>query len=545
MSVTELPAWQALVEHRQAMNDVHMRELFAADPNRFERFSLTLGDLLFDYSKNRMTAETMTLLLQLADARRLPHAIEAMFSGRKINVSENRAVLHVALRNHGNRPIVVDGEDVMPRVNAVLGKMRTFTEQVRSGAWRGYSDKPMTDVVSVGIGGSHLGPRMVTYALQPYADERLRVHYVSNVDPTDITETLRQLNPETTLFLVASKSFATQETMLNAQTARRWLVQHANDEGAVARHFVALSTNAEAVRAFGIDENNMFEFWDWVGGRFSLWSAIGLSIALYIGMDNFEAFLAGAHAADEHFRTAPLSENIPVIMGLLGVWYVNFWGADTYAVLPYDHYLRYLNDYMQQIDTESNGKRVTLTGEAVNYDTGPIVWGRPGTDGQHAFYQLLHQGTRLVPADFLVAAQSHNPADKQHEVLLSHCFAQTKALMAGRTQEETRAELAASGLSGSALEQLVAARTFPGNQPTNTFLYKQLTPATLGTLCALYEHKIYVQGALWGINSFDQMGVELGKELANAILPVLTMGGRLTDDDSSTNGLLAAYERWR
>lgn len=524
-----------------------MRELFSSDPERFRRFSLTLGDLLFDYSKNMITEETVDLLVQLAEQAQLPSAIEAMFTGEKINTTEKRAALHIALRNEKGRSLVVDGEDVTILVHSVLDKMRRFCQDVRSGAWKGYTGKAMTDVVNIGIGGSDLGPRMVAYALQPYADERLRVHFVSNVDPSDITDVFARLDPETTLFLIASKSFTTQETILNAQRAREWLVNRAGDERAVRHHFVAISTNTEAVRQFGIDENNMFQFWDWVGGRFSLWSAIGLPVALYIGMDHFEALLKGARIVDEHFRTTPLKENIPVIMGLLGLWYVNFWEAHTYAVLPYDHHLKYFNDYLQQLDTESNGKCFTKLGEPVSYDTGPIVWGRPGTDGQHAFYQLLHQGTRLVPADFLIAARNHNPLADQHEVLLSHCFAQTKALMEGRTTDETRAELSATGLHAERLEQLAIAKTFPGNKPTNTFLYKQLTPETLGMLCALYEHKIFVQGVIWNVNSFDQMGVELGKQLAGQILPFVKSDGeeKLQDGDSSTNGLLAAYRRWK
>lgn len=545
MSIANSPAWRALSRHQSTLQDVHLRDLFAADAERFERFSTTWGEVLFDYSKNKMTDETLSLLLQLAATAGLPAAIEAMFSGEKINTSENRPVLHVALRNRANSPIIVDGEDVMPGVNAVLVKMRAFSEQVRSGQWRGYTDAAFTDVVNIGIGGSHLGPLMATRALQPYADGRLRVHFVSNVDPTDMQQTLQHLDPERTLFLVASKSFTTEETMLNADRARRWLVEHAQDDTAVARHFVAISTNAEAVKQFGIDEDNMFEFWDWVGGRYSLWSAIGLSIALYVGMDHFEALLDGAHAADAHFRTAPLRDNIPVLMGLLGVWYVNFWNASTHAVLPYDERLLHFNDYLRQLDTESNGKRVTLSGQAVDYDTGPIVWGAPGTDGQHAFYQLLHQGTRLVPSDFLAAVQSNTDDEKQHDVLLAHFFAQTKALMEGRTAEEARSEPMPHGLSQREQEALIAAKTLPGNQPTNTFLYPRLTPRMLGKLCALYEHKTFVQGVIWGINSFDQMGVELGKQLAATILPALASGCRLGGDDSSTNGLLAAYERWR
>lgn len=577
--LTRLSSWSALLQHKQQMDSVHMRDMFAADPRRFERYSLQLGDLLFDYSKNRMTDETMRLLVALAQEAGVPAAIEAMFAGKIINPTEKRAAFHVALRNMSERPMTVSDRDVMPDVRAVLEKMKRFSEDVRSGAWLGYTGQPITDVVNIGIGGSDLGPRMVTRALSPYRHERLRVHFVSNVDPTDMAETLRPLNPETTLFLVASKSFSTQETMLNAHAARRWLLAAAGDEAAVARHFVAISTNTEAVKRFGIDEANMFEFWDWVGGRYSLWSAIGLPIALAIGFDRFMELLQGAHTVDEHFRTTPLERNIPVIMALLGVWYNNFWGADSHAVLAYDTYLTYFADYLQQADMESNGKRVTKDGAVVDYDTGPVLWGRPGTDGQHAFYQLLHQGTRLVPCDFLVAAQSHNSdgagatddvsdgpsADvDRHVVLVANCLAQTEALMRGRTAEETRAELQAAGVDGDELELLTAAKSFPGNKPTNTFLYKKLDPHTLGMLIALYEHKIYVQGVIWDVNSFDQMGVELGKELADALLPELLADGGLhradaaagtapesavadreSNHDASTLGLIEVYRRMR
>ncbi|MFO7264563.1 MAG: glucose-6-phosphate isomerase [Bacillota bacterium] len=544
MAVTELPAWRALQAHKREMEKRRMRDLFAADPHRFERYSLQLGDLLFDYSKNLITDETMALLFQLAREAGVPQAIEAMFSGAKLNTTEKRAVLHVALRNRSNRPIYVDGQDVMPAVNAVLEKMRRFVNEVRSGQRRGFTGKPFTDVVGICIGGSHLGPRMLCRSLEPYADGKLRVHFVTNVDPTNITRTLRQVPAETTLFVVASKSFTTQETMVNAQTARRWLVEQLGDEAAVAHHFVAVSTNAKAVRAFGIGEENMFEFWEWVGGRFSMWSAIGLPAALYLGMERFEEVLAGAHAADEHFRTAPLERNIPVIMGLLGVWYINFWDADTHAILPYDDYLAPFCDYMQQIDTESNGKSVTKDGQPVRWNTGPIVWGYPGTDAQHSFFQLLHQGPRLVPCDFFVAAQPPHPVGNHHDVLVAHCFAQSKALMEGKTEEEARAELLAAGVDPADVDLLAKAKTFPGNRPSNTFLYKRLTPHTLGMLCALYEHKVFVQGTIWNINSFDQMGVELGKQLAGTILPKLTEGP-IDTGDSSTDGLIAAYRRWR
>ncbi|MCB8945609.1 MAG: glucose-6-phosphate isomerase [Ardenticatenaceae bacterium] len=545
-NLTDLPAWQALVEHQKEMAaaQVHMRQLFAADAERFARFSLQFEDILFDYSKNRITAVTLTHLLDLAKQAGLKQMIEAMFTGEKINVTEDRAVLHIALRNRSNRPILVDGTDVMPEVNAVLDKMRAFSEAVRSGQWRGYTGEMITDVVNIGIGGSDLGPKMVTAALQPYAHPRLRSHFVSNVDGTDMAETLKKCNPATTLFLVASKTFTTQETMTNAHTARAWLVA-AGGETAVAQHFVALSTNSEGVAKFGIDTANMFEFWDWVGGRYSLWSAIGLSIALAIGMDNFEALLTGAHKVDEHFRSTPFAQNIPVIMGLLGIWYNNFWEAQSLAILPYDQYLEHFASYFQQGDMESNGKRVTRTGEVVDVETGPIIWGQPGTNGQHAFYQLIHQGTKLIPCDFLAPAQSQNPIGQHHPILLSNYFAQTEALMKGKTADEARAELVKQGYEGEQLELLVAAKVFVGNKPTNSFLFQKLTPETLGKLIALYEHKIFTQGVIWQINSFDQMGVELGKQLAKNILPELQDDEPVTSHDSSTNGLINAYKRMR
>ena len=548
-ALTELPAWRDLAAHRRAIDGHHMRELFAADPGRFDRFSLRLGQILFDYSKNRITGETMELLFALARQRGLTSAIEAMFGGARINNTEDRAVLHVALRNRSGRSIAVDGADVMPQVSRVLGRMRSFSERVRSGAWRGYSGEAITDVVNIGIGGSDLGPRMVVGALTPYAASHLRVHFVSNVDGTDIAETLNGLAPATTLFLVASKTFTTQETMTNAASARAWLLRAAPDERAIARHFAALSTNAEAVAAFGIDTDNMFEFWDWVGGRYSLWSAIGLPIAIAVGMDRFEELLAGAHEADEHFRSAPPERNVPVIMALLGIWYRNFFGAQTHAILPYDQYLRHFADYLQQGDMESNGKSVDKAGEAVDYATGPVIWGQPGTNGQHAFYQLIHQGTGLVPCDFLAPARSHNPLGAHHDILIANFLAQTEALMRGRTTTEARAELAAAGVAGGKLGLLAAAKTFAGNKPTNTFLFRQLTPATLGALVALYEHKIFAQGVIWNVNSFDQMGVELGKQLASAILPELSGGtpdaDRDSAHDSSTSGLIRHYVQLR
>jgi glucose-6-phosphate isomerase len=483
-------------------------------------------------------------LCDLAREANVTGKIEAMFTGEKYNNTEQRAVLHIALRNRSNRPIYVDGVDVMPEVNRVLAHMRAFSEEVRSGRWTGYTGKPITDVVNIGIGGSDLGPKMVCEALKPYGKPGLRVHFVSNVDSTDIVEALKLVNPETVLFLVASKTFTTQETMTNAQTARDWFLEAARDEAAIARHFVAMSTNTSAVAKFGIDPENMFEFWDWVGGRYSLWSAIGLSIALYLGMDQFEALLAGAHAIDEHFRTAPFEKNIPVIMGLLGIWYNNFFDAQSHAILPYDQYLVHFPAYFQQGDMESNGKGVTRDGRRIqDYSTGPIIWGQPGTNGQHAFYQLIHQGAKLIPCDFLAAAQSHNPRGDHHLILLSNYLAQTEALMKGKTPEEVRLELAAQGMTEAEIAALTPHKTFPGNRPTNSFLYPKLTPATLGSLIALYEHKIFTQGAIWDVNSFDQWGVELGKQLAKVILPELKSAAPVSNHDASTNGLINTIKR--
>ncbi len=544
-ALTQSSAWLALAAHRQAMADVQMRALFAEDPQRFARFSIQLQTILFDYSKNRITEKSMALLLALAAEAELPRWIEAMFTGAKINNTEDRAVLHVALRNRSNRSIVVDGEDVMPAINGVLAKMRAFSERVRNGEWTGYSGKAITDVVNVGIGGSDLGPKMVTLALQPYTRADLRSHFVSNVDGTDMAATLRQLNPETTLFLIASKTFTTQETMTNAHSARRWFLENGGNDAAIAKHFVALSTNEAAVTDFGIDPANMFEFWDWVGGRYSLWSAIGLSIALAVGMDAFEELLAGAHAADEHFRRAPLAENIPVIMALLGIWYNNFWDAQSHAILPYDEYLARFPAYFQQGDMESNGKAVTKAGEPVTYSTGPIIWGEPGTNGQHAFYQLIHQGTKLIPCDFIAPIRSHNPVGDHHKILLANFFAQTEALMQGKSAAEVQAALQADGTDASALATLVPAKTFTGNRPSNSFLLEQITPHSLGMLIALYEHKIFTQGVIWRINSFDQMGVELGKQLAKAIEPELADEATVQSHDSSTNGLINHYKAHR
>ena len=542
-TLTQSPEWKALQSHHTAVSQQHMRELFRADPKRFDRFSLRFEDVLLDYSKNRVTGETMDLLRKLAMAADLPRWTEKMFAGEKINITEDRAVLHVALRNRSNTPILVDGKDVMPAVNAVFKHMREFSEAVRGGQWTGYTGKSITDVVNIGIGGSDLGPVMVTEALKPYGSANLRVHFVSNVDGTHIAEAVKLLNPETTLFIIASKTFTTQETLTNAHSARDWFLKTAKDEKAVAKHFVALSTNAKEVARFGIDTRNMFEFWDWVGGRYSLWSAIGLSIALHIGMDHFEQMLDGAHAMDGHFRTAPFEQNLPVTLALIGLWYNNFFGAQTEAILPYDQYMHRFAAYFQQGDMESNGKSITREGAHVDYQTGPVLWGEPGTNGQHAFYQLIHQGTKLIPCDFLVPIESQNPLGEHHRILLSNFFAQTEALMKGKTEAEVRAELQASGLSGAALEKLVPHKVFEGNRPTNSIMFQKLTPRTLGSLIALYEHKIFTQGIIWRINSFDQWGVELGKQLAKAILPELEKPGAVTTHDSSTNGLIDHYKQ--
>jgi glucose-6-phosphate isomerase len=545
LSLTATKAWQALAHHRAEWEQIHMRDLFAQDPQRFERFSRRLDDLLFDFSKNRITQNTLDLLLELAEQCGVAKRRDAMFRGEKINTTEERAVLHVALRNRANTPILVDGEDVMPDVNRVLAQMRRFSEAVRNGDWRGYTGARITDVVNIGIGGSDLGPKMVCKALTPYGRDDLRVHFVSNVDGTDIAETLKGLQPHSTLFLIASKTFTTQETMTNAQSARAWFLAQAQDEKEIAKHFAALSTNRAGVTEFGIDPENMFEFWDWVGGRYSLWSAIGLSIALYVGMDRFEELLEGAHMVDQHFQSAPLAQNIPVIMGLLGIWYNNFFGTETHAILPYDQYLLHFADYFQQGDMESNGKRVTHSGAAVEYSTGPVIWGQPGTNGQHAFYQLIHQGTKLVPCDFIAPAQSQNPLGDHHAILLSNFFAQTEALMQGKSMEEVRAELAEQGITGDAQERLAAAKTFPGNRPTNSLIFRKLTPKTLGMLIALYEHKIFTQGVIWDINSYDQMGVELGKVLAKVILRELEGDAPVSSHDASTNGLINYFKMLR
>ena len=544
MTLTDLKAWKDLEKNYADVRGTTMREMFAADPDRFEKFSVSMNNMLVDYSKNRVTADTMKLLFDLARESGLEKARDAMFSGEKINITENRAVLHTALRNRSDRPVFVDGKDVMPQIKAVLKKMESFSGAVRSGEWKGATGKAMTDIVNIGIGGSDLGPVMVVEALKHYQKEGLNTHFVSNVDGTHIVETLKRLNPETTLFIVASKTFTTQETLTNAKTAREWLVK-ALGEDAVAKHFVALSTNTEEVTKFGIAPANMFEFWDWVGGRYSLWSAIGLSIAISVGFDNFVELLTGGFEMDEHFRTAPLEKNIPVILAVLGVWYHNFFGAEAYAVLPYDQYLHRLPAYLQQADMESNGKGVTKAGRPVSYTTGPILFGEPGTNGQHSFYQLIHQGTHLIPCDFIVPAISLNETGDHHPILLSNVFAQAEALMKGKTAAEVRAEFEAQGASEEKIQALLNHKIFSGNRPSNTILVEKIDPRTLGRLIAMYEHKIFVQGVIWNVNSYDQWGVELGKQLAKKILPEIKGDTTVTAHDSSTNGLINAARALR
>ena len=542
---TQTAAWQALQKHFDEMKDVTIADLFAKDGDRFSKFSATFGDqMLVDYSKNRITEETLAKLQDLAKECDLAGAIKSMFSGEKINRTENRAVLHVALRNRSNTPILVDGKDVMPEVNAVLEKMKTFSEAIISGEWKGYTGKAITDVVNIGIGGSDLGPYMVTEALRPYKNH-LNMHFVSNVDGTHIAEVLKKVNPETTLFLVASKTFTTQETMTNAHSARDWFLKAAGDEKHVAKHFAALSTNAKAVGEFGIDTANMFEFWDWVGGRYSLWSAIGLSIVLSIGFDNFVELLSGAHAMDKHFSTTPAEKNLPVLLALIGIWYNNFFGAETEAILPYDQYMHRFAAYFQQGNMESNGKYVDRNGNVVDYQTGPIIWGEPGTNGQHAFYQLIHQGTKMVPCDFIAPAITHNPLSDHHQKLLSNFFAQTEALAFGKSREVVEQEYRDQGKDPATLDYVVPFKVFEGNRPTNSFLLREITPFSLGALIALYEHKIFTQGVILNIFTFDQWGVELGKQLANRILPELKDDKEISSHDSSTNGLINRYKAWR
>ena len=545
ISPQQTKSWQQLAAHYAEIKTVHMRDMFAEDPQRFEKFSITFKDILVDFSKNRMTEHTLDLLMGLAKETNLQDAIRRMFAGERINTTENRPVLHVALRNRANRPIVVDDRDVMPLVNRVLGQMRRFSERINTGQWRGYSGNPIRDIVNIGIGGSDLGPAMVTECLKPYGQKHLSVHFVSNVDGTHLTETLRHLDPATTLFIIASKTFTTQETMANAFSARQWFLEKTGEKGDVARHFVAVSTNTGAVEDFGIDGDNMFRFWDWVGGRFSVWSAIGLSIACYVGYENFEALLEGAHAMDNHFYQTPFRHNIPVVLALIGIWYVNFFKTASEAILPYDQYMQRFPAYFQQGNMESNGKSVDRNGQRVAYDTGPIVWGEPGTNGQHAFFQLMHQGTRLVPADFLAPAISHNPVGKHHTMLLSNFFAQTEALMNGKTTERVIDEMQGAGESEAHIERLAPHRVFAGNRPSNSILFKQLTPRTLGSLIAMYEHKIFVQGVIWNIFSFDQWGVELGKQLAAGIMPELQHDQPVFSHDASTNSLINAYKAMR
>lgn len=538
-------AWQRLEEHYQKIKLSPMKDLFAADSERFQKFSMCFEQILVDYSKNIITEETKKLLLQLADETHLKESIESFFSGAKINETEGRAVLHTALRNFSDEPVMVDGQDVMPGVKAVWQQMQKFVNALHSGEWKGYTGKAITDIVNIGIGGSDLGPVMVTEALKPYQKANINVHFVSNVDGTHIAETLKKVNAETTLFIIASKTFTTQETMTNAASARDWFLAAGAEKSAIAKHFVALSTNQSEVEKFGIDPANMFEFWDWVGGRYSLWSAIGLSIACAIGYDNFIELLEGAHAMDCHFRQESFDKNLPVILALLGIWYNNFFVAESEAILPYDQYMHRFAAYFQQGNMESNGKYVARNGDKVTYQTGPIIWGEPGTNGQHAFYQLIHQGTKLIPCDFIAPAISHNPLSDHHPKLLSNYFAQTEALMQGKSEEEVRAELTAAGKSEEEISFLLPFKVFEGNRPTNSILFKKLTPRTLGSLIAMYEHKIFVQGVIWNIFSFDQWGVELGKQLAKKILPELEGDDKVASHDSSTNGLINAYKEMR
>ncbi len=544
MTPLNTPEWQSLVRHYSDIKDLLMREQFALDSKRFNHFSMKAGDLLLDYSKNRVTTETIEKLIALAESLDLKNSIEQMYSGEAINMTEGRAVSHIALRNRHNTPIIIDGEDVMPSVNAVLEQMKQFCGRVHSGDWLGYTGKKITDIVNIGIGGSDLGPAMVCDALEPYGVEGIDVHFVSNVDGTDLSTTLEKLSPDTTLFVVASKTFTTQETLTNAQSARAWFLQSAQQED-VAKHFVAVSTNAEAVSEFGIDTNNMFAIWDWVGGRYSLWSAIGLPIALYVGMENFERLLDGGHAMDNHFETQPFSENMPVIMGMLGVWYINFFDAATHAIVPYDHSLARFTNHLQQLDMESNGKIINRQGQRLHYKTGPVIWGTPGTNGQHAYFQLIHQGTQLVPVDFVLPVNSHYPECDHQSILLANGLAQSEALMKGKNAEEVRVELVKEGYEGEELEALLPHKVFPGNRPSNTLLFPKLTPEMLGQLIALYEHKAFVQGIIWNINSFDQWGVELGKQLAKAILPDLQTDADVSVHDSSTTSLIHLIKQLR
>ncbi|MAD43640.1 MAG: glucose-6-phosphate isomerase [Oceanospirillaceae bacterium] len=542
-SLTQSDSWKSLHKHYDEIKSQHMRDWFAADPNRFERFHTEAAGLSLDYSKNRINEDTMHLLLRLAQERNLPAQIDSMFTGEAINRSEQRPALHTALRNYSDRPILVDGQDIMPEIRDTVHRMEEFCWKVRRNQWRGYSNKPFTDVVSIGIGGSFLGPKLASSALKPYWDSRLNIHYLANIDGSHITEILKRLDPATTLFIIQSKSFGTQETLKNATACRQWFLDNGGTEEDLPKHFSAVSSNVEKAKAFGIDEDNIFPMWDWVGGRYSLWSAIGLPLALAIGIDNFRDLLRGAYKMDEHFRTAPLAQNMPVIMALLGVWYVNFFGVNSHAILPYDHYLRSLPAHLQQLDMESNGKSITIDGNQVDYDTGPVIWGGVGTNGQHAFHQLLHQGTHFSPCDFIMPMCSHNPIDNFHAMLVSNCLSQSQALLQGKSEDEAIAELVASGMSKAEAIVLAPQKVIPGNRPSNTIYFPKATPQTVGALIALYEHKVAAQGFLWGINSFDQWGVELGKQLGSKVLGALESDAIPEDFDGSTNGLVRAFHQ--
>ncbi len=545
MDTSNSPAGRALTEHVKELKTRVISSFFDEEKNRFEQFSINAAGIFLDFSKNILTKETLSLLLKLAEEHDLKGWVKKMFSGEKINITENRAVLHIALRNRSDSPITVEGKDIMPDINSVLSRIRTFSDRVRNGSWKGYSEKKITDIVNIGIGGSNLGPAMAVEALTPYNETGLKLHFVSNIDGTHITETVKDLKPETTLFIIASKTFTTLETMTNANSARKWFLKTAGDETHIAKHFVAVSTNMEAVKKFGIDSDNMFEFWDWVGGRYSMWSAIGISIVLAIGMDNFEEFLSGAHEMDKHFKTADFENNIPVVLALTGILYNNFFGFETHALLPYDQYLRRLAAYVQQLDMESNGKHIQKNGTECTASTGPIIWGEPGTDGQHAFYQLIHQGTKTIPADFLAPINTHNETGDHHVLLLANFFAQTEALMNGKTEEKVIEELKASGMEEEKIKEISPHKVFEGNRPSNSIMFKQLDPKTLGALIAMYEHKVFTQGIIWNICSFDQWGVELGKQLANKIIPELKGPEEITSHDPSTNGLINYYKKMR
>ena len=542
-SLTQSDAWKDLAEHHEKIRNIHMRDWFAEDPNRFHNFHLEAAGLSLDYSKNRVTKDTMSMLLRLAQEQDLSTKIQAMFDGEAINRSENRPALHTALRNFSDRDIFVDGENIMPEVRETVHRMEEFCWKIRRNQWRGYTNRPFTDVVSIGIGGSFLGPKLASSALKPYWDSRLSIHYLANIDGSHITEILKRLDPATTLFIIQSKSFGTQETLKNANACRQWFLDNGGTEDDLSKHFTAVSSNIEKATAFGIDEENIFPMWDWVGGRYSLWSAIGLPLALAIGIDNFRELLRGAHDMDEHFRTAPLDQNMPVIMALLGAWYVNFFGVNSHAILPYDHYLRSLPAYLQQLDMESNGKRVSIDGNVLDYDTGPIIWGGVGTDGQHAFHQLLHQGTHFSPCDFIMPMTSHNPIDNFHAMLVSNCLSQSQALLQGKSEEQAINEILATGKSKAEAIVLAPQKIIPGNRPSNTLYFQKSTPRSIGALIALYEHKVAAQGMIWGVNSFDQWGVELGKQLGDKVLGALESTDKGNDFDGSTNGLIQAFHQ--